>query len=606
MIFKMNQYVAGDVFQIIWSFWWVKHALLDFHTNLFYSNYIFYPVGMDLSLYVLTYFNTLFSLPLQYIFNEIVTYNIMDLFSFVMSGFGVYLLVKYLTKNTRAAFISGLIFAFCPFRFAHAMGHLTVLSTEWIPFYVLYLIRTTKEKSLKNPILAGFFLSLASLGEWHYLLFLSMFTLLFLIYHLKIDFNSIFNKKFSFKFFILLFVFFLITTPFLIPIIKNILTNPSAGRPLDPSVIASADIFGFFIPASFHPIFGKYVAWAYERFTRNIQEDTVFLGYTTLALSIYALFKVDKKKTRFWLITAIIFFILALGPLLHIFGRFIYPSPIPLGSLADSIGLKTSQLGHDLLNKFIGIPLPYLILHLYVPFFTLLREPGRFTILVILSLSVLSGYGASKLFEKNNKKKNIIFLVISLVILFEFLAFPIQLFEFNIPEFYKRLAQDKQDYAILEAPIYYCDGCFMAYQTIHNKKIVNGAFTRKSPNTTSFIDSTPLVQALEYPITARKYYQNQMISKIINANPEAADIIKKYLEAEGDIYSYSETNNKTEVQPSKQDIKKLQENNIKYIIIHKDYLDVTTFEKMNDLVRNLLNNKPPFYEDKQLIVYEIL
>lgn len=606
MIFEMNKNVAGDVVQVIWSFWWVKHAILDFHTNLFYTYYIFYPIGMDLSLYVITYFNTLFSLPLQLFFNEIVTYNIMYLFSFIASGFGMYLLVKYLTKNSRAAFISGIIFAFAPFRFAQGMGHLYIVSIEWYPFYLLFLIKMLREGNVKNAIFSGFFLSLATLSDYHHLLFLSMFSLLFLIYQIITDRKSILNKKFTFNFIVVLFVFFLITAPFLIPMVKQLISNPNLGRPLDPTIITSADLFAFFIPANFHPIFGQYVSWAYDRFTRNIQEDTVFLGYTTLALSIYALFKVDKKKTRFWLISTIVFFILALGPVLHIFGRFMFPSSISLGSFADSIGLKTSQLGHDLLNKFIGIPLPYLLLHLFVPFFTLLREPGRFIILITLSLAVLAGYGTSKLLEKNDKKKNTIFLIISLIILFEFLALPIQLFEFNVPEFYKRLSQDKQDYAILEVPIEYCDGCFMGYQTVHNKKIVNGAFTRKSPNTTSFIDMTPLIQALKSPIPARKYYQNQIISKIINANPEAADIIKKYIEAEGDVYSYSETNNKTQVQPTKQDIKKLQENNIKYIIIHKDYLDAVTFKKMNDLVRNLLNNKPPFYEDEKLVVYEIL
>lgn len=45
MILKMDHYTAGDVLMFMWSFWWVKHALLDFHTNLFYTYYLFYPVG---------------------------------------------------------------------------------------------------------------------------------------------------------------------------------------------------------------------------------------------------------------------------------------------------------------------------------------------------------------------------------------------------------------------------------------------------------------------------------------------------------------------------------------------------------------------------------
>lgn len=613
MIFKMNYYTGGDVSVFIWSFWWVKHALLDFHTNLFYTYYLYYPVGMDLSLYTLTYFNTLFSLPLQLIFNEIVTFNIMVLFSFVMSGFGVFLLVKYLTKNTKAAFISGVIFAFSPFRFAH-IAHLTVISTEWIPFFILYLIKTIKEKSMKNAILGGLFLSLTALSEWHYLLFLSIFSLLILLYYLKVDRRLILSKQFLTNTFIISLVFLSITFPFLLALIQGAVSNPQATRPLDPSIIASADLFAFLTPAKFHPIFGKYVSWAYELFTRDIQENTVFLGYTTIALSIYALLKIDRKKTKFWILSAVIFLILALGPVLHVFGKFLFTSPIPLGDFAKSIGLRTTQLGYDLLNKFIGIPLPYLLLHLFVPYFSLLREPARFTILAMLSFSVLAGYGMMELF-KIKRYNNLLFFLILFLILFEFLAVPLELREYYAPKFYYQLTKDKDDYAILEVPIDYSGyggevtepnkkPDYMLLQIIHNKRLISGAFTRKPPNTTYFIDTTPLLLELRDPYPITKAAHDRMMKKVLNANPEAAEIIGKYLNAEEDIYSYSEQN-VSQAQPSKADIKKLQENNIRYILIHKNYIDKDTFIKMNNLLIKLLPNSTPVYEDKELLVYKI-
>ena len=408
LIFKMNFYTTGDTQAFIWSFWWVKHALFDFKTDLFYTNHIFYPIGMDLSLYTLTYFNTFFSLPLQLFFDEIVTYNIMFLFSFIVSGFGMFLLVRYLTNDIRASFVTGIIFAFCPFRFAHAMGHMTVLSTEWIPFYVLYLIKTLKETNKKNAILAGIFLALNALSEWHYLLFLTLFSIFFLFYYYMKDRKTLLNKKFLINGIVLLSVFLLITFPFLFKLL-GASSNPGAKRQLDPSIMTSADLMSFFVPSEFHPIFGKYVSGIYSLFTGITQENTHFIGYTVIFLSVFAIFKL-WEKTKIWFFLGIIFFVLSLGPVLHIFGKFLYSSPIQFGNILRNSGFYLTNIGYDLLNRFIGIPLPYLFLHYTVPFFKLFRTPGRFSVLVIFSFSVIAGYSLSLLLKKSTYK-NLVFIM---------------------------------------------------------------------------------------------------------------------------------------------------------------------------------------------------
>ena len=45
-------------------------------------------------------------------------------------------------RHTRwPAFVAGIIFTFAPVHIAHLLGHLQVMSVEWIPFYALYLLR---------------------------------------------------------------------------------------------------------------------------------------------------------------------------------------------------------------------------------------------------------------------------------------------------------------------------------------------------------------------------------------------------------------------------------------------------------------------------------
>src|ERR687885_2630955 len=44
---------GGDAWQHIWNLWWVKHALLDLHTNPYHTDLIYYPNGVNLYLHTI-------------------------------------------------------------------------------------------------------------------------------------------------------------------------------------------------------------------------------------------------------------------------------------------------------------------------------------------------------------------------------------------------------------------------------------------------------------------------------------------------------------------------------------------------------------------------
>ena len=87
---------AGDTYEYAWDFWYIKQVLFQ-GASPFFSNYIFYPNGVSLAFHDTTMFNSLLSIPFQLIFNLTTVYNLLFLFSFILSGFGAYLLVFYLT-----------------------------------------------------------------------------------------------------------------------------------------------------------------------------------------------------------------------------------------------------------------------------------------------------------------------------------------------------------------------------------------------------------------------------------------------------------------------------------------------------------------------------
>ena len=84
-------------------------------------------------------------------------------------------------------FLAGLIFTLAPFHMAHLLGHMQVMSLEWVPFYVLYLLRGPRAQAgrpwLRSALLAGLFLILNGLCDWYFVLYLFLFTCFALVWY---------------------------------------------------------------------------------------------------------------------------------------------------------------------------------------------------------------------------------------------------------------------------------------------------------------------------------------------------------------------------------------------------------------------------------------
>ncbi len=86
-----------------------------------------------------------------------------------------------------SAFVAGSIFTFSPFHMAHLLGHMQVMSFQWIAFYILYLLRATVAVRsgrpwLRNSLMAGLFLVFTGLCDWYFVFYLLIFTGLLLLW----------------------------------------------------------------------------------------------------------------------------------------------------------------------------------------------------------------------------------------------------------------------------------------------------------------------------------------------------------------------------------------------------------------------------------------
>jgi hypothetical protein len=133
----------GDPVLVMWILSWDCEQLLRIlggdlsRIATFFDGNIFHPAPLTLAYSDHLFAQAIQILPVWVISgNPILSYNLLFLSTFVLSGLGTFLLVRQLTGNSTAAFVAGCLFAFAPYRLPQS-SHVQILSSQWMPF-VLY------------------------------------------------------------------------------------------------------------------------------------------------------------------------------------------------------------------------------------------------------------------------------------------------------------------------------------------------------------------------------------------------------------------------------------------------------------------------------------
>jgi hypothetical protein len=159
----MSTQIAGDPGDTLFNCWvlqWTSGQLLQaLHGDVsalarYWNANIFYPAPLTLAYSEHLTPQMLQALPiLATTGNIVLAYNVVFLATIVLSGLGMYLLVRDLTNEPLAGFLAGLAFAFSPFR-ADQFAHLQVLSSQWMPF-AFYGLRRFIISGRLRPLIAG-------------------------------------------------------------------------------------------------------------------------------------------------------------------------------------------------------------------------------------------------------------------------------------------------------------------------------------------------------------------------------------------------------------------------------------------------------------------
>lgn len=458
LLLHLDTHVSGppvDAPALAWNLWWMKFALFDRGINPLYSNYVYFPIGVNFVAYTSTFLNGVLSLPLQFAFGTIVANNLLVYFSLVLGGYGTFLLARdMLPRQTPhadlAAGLAGAFYAFGAWHINYVWGgSFMLVSNEWIPFFAFYLLRLNRN-AWRNGALAGLFFVLTSWTELTFIPFLALLTALYLLYLLVVNRASL-NRSLLRNLIALTVVTAIGVSPLAWSLITDTLhygyfLSSGLGR----VQVFSADLLSYVIPSGLHPILG---AWAQDM--SNANRSYAYIGFGALVLAIIGIIAGRKSEAaRFWGVAALFFALILLGPLLIVDGQ------------------------------VTGIPMPFALLQ-KLPFINANRYPVRFNVMMMLALAVLIAYGAAWLLK--TRRGAFALAALGAVLLFEQLLVPLPLSDLRAAPILETISKEPGDFAVLDLPLGWrnstdvqgkIDNTAQFYQTTHNKRLLGGLTSR--------------------------------------------------------------------------------------------------------------------------------
>jgi len=372
----------ADNFHFLWELWYVAHALFDLHKSPFFDPDVFVPFGFslirnqDLSPGTVLLFS-----PLTHFFGEVFTYNFLILASFVLTAFGTYLLARELWSNRLAAFLAGISVGFCPYRFAHAGGHLSIVSTQWIPFFFLYLERLISRPRLKNAVLTGVFFGLSAWTTWYYFFMVPLAALFYVAFRVDWkesgkDARHLLKLGVATVGIALIFVL-----PFLVPYYLATHGGVVDYRGAGESQAFAAALADYVIPPTTHFLWGPAVGRLWRAGPNGLwqSEWQLYLGAVALVLAAAGVFHPRRRVAT--ALTA-----MALGCLVFSFGPGLYfAHPPTLNPNTNDVALS-------------AVPAPGRLLR-QLPGFNNLRVWARLGFFVELSVGLLAAAGLTRIVD---------------------------------------------------------------------------------------------------------------------------------------------------------------------------------------------------------------
>lgn len=423
----------GDNLEYVWKMWWFKNALLDNKTSPLFNPHVFYPYGYPVALSETTMVHTVLGLPITALWGEVVAYNTMVYASFVLSGYGLFLLLRQLGCGFLGGLVGGTAFAFCPYRLSHlGAGHLPLMGTGWIPLLFLSLERLIRRPSWRWGMGVGLFYALMALSSWYYGLMVGVFAALYLLLRARPWRKLLWRPALWSSLLISVALAVALLAPAAIPMLRLYAQGEmSYDYSLGYVDQWSASPVDFVYPNAMHPWWGRTLT---EGYYQNVHENLLYLGVVALGFAIFGLWARRRERVaQIYAALGGVAFLLALGTTLHFAGKPVYlrvPAAVEyqfsraMYVLTGKLALLKVDYSPLRREGAMILPMPTLLLYLFVPFMSAMRVWTRFGVLVMFSVAVLAGWGVDSALGHSQAARGSKFVAIMFLLLLDFAALP--------------------------------------------------------------------------------------------------------------------------------------------------------------------------------------
>lgn len=525
----------GDPVLVMWILAWDCEQMLRIlggdvsRIAGFFDANIFYPAPLTLAYSEHLIPQALQIFPVYVISgNPILSYNLLFLSTFVLSGLGMYLLVRELTGNATAAFVAGLLFAFAPYRVPQS-SHLQVLSSQWMPFVVYGLLRYFNSRRLLPLGGAALALVLQNLSSGYYLLYFAPFAAAFVLW--EIGKRRLWrDRRMWMELSCAGLLVATLTAPFLLPY-AALRGQWVASRSVGEVSRFSADVYSYATAFSEQRVWGDVlqafpkpegelfpgliplllaamgiIAFPWGPISRP-RAVSVILAALAAGHALAAALTLARRRVIFdagWFVLRMsninqlllragvaLGLLLVVSPLVRArFQAFMRERGVFVLGLAAALWLSLGPSPQSL-GRAVEIAAPYRLLYEYVPGFEGLRVPARFAMIVAFMLAVLAGYGAQA--ATRYRAGRVVLILAGVMFLLEATHVPFTvngvapLRGFTTPEarlyrparapaVYQEMARQPPDSVLVELPIGQPDYDLRAmyYSTVHWRPVVNG------------------------------------------------------------------------------------------------------------------------------------
>jgi len=526
---------GGDAHSYLWNSWNFKEALEDPTYNPLTTTSLLYPFEPNLTFHTYTIFRNVLVFLLSKFIPFITSFNLVTILMFTFSGVGAYLLTLRFVRARFAAFLSGFIFSFCPFKMARLMAHYNFVDTVFIPFFLVFFYIAWSKRSVLSAVAAGLCLAFIGYCSFYYLIYASLFMAIFILYHTfpppaQFISQKILSKKKKRILSYSLFFFACISALFFLLILVHGHIRFFFFEAKDANGIYLLLIFALFIclfryRINLHNFLSSVRAELYSSYRDKTLLTVIIIILVFLILfmpilinlfkhheaylvkegtygnspkitnlvtpgpnsllykHIFELKKYGTEKTIF------LGFTVLLGGIFSVFlGR--RKPEIKFWHLIALI-FTVHSLGPCLIiagKKMMW--LPFQITH-SLPFFSAALNPSRYIIISMLAMGILTAYAADDILSRLKQKEHKIWLSLGFCTLTfvmiggEYATFPLRMFSLHPHQYYQEMAQDSEKYSLLELPLSISSkgksfgikerlGLYQYYQTIHGKNLPTG------------------------------------------------------------------------------------------------------------------------------------